>query len=357
MVFIAIFKPNIFRQLTNILTCNRLLLNRLWAVLCAWAIAVVGLSCNNKHKSIGEIVFEAQKNAFIDKYAKIPREEIILQSSNTRVYSEMKEYYKRALIELKAATDKDCAKLIVVVLTIETGKYATAANVYGIPYIVVTADNMGLDFYNLADSFTERDDIPALTQTTEEGVWSKQGAAYVAGMLGDILMKYDTVRSSHHLYNLERPATFGDLQPNQDEQMYDYGDVPYRLKVNSQGLRMDHDIKFPKTKQTILFLGDAQVFNPMLDNKDIITGVLQRRFPGKEIINAGVSNYSMDDFASLYKDKARFTEPDIVVLVTNGGDILEQFFSYRNKYSRLNRIYEPSDAEAQFYEQLYGKPK
>lgn len=320
-------------------------------------MAFSGLHCGGKRKTISDIVFEAQKNAFIDRYSKIPRDEIILQASNTRVYSEMKEYYKRALIDLKGATDKDCAKLIVVVLTIETGKYATPANSYGIPYIIVTADNMGLDFYNLADSFTNRDDIPALTQTTEEGVWSKQGAQYVAGMLADILLKYDTVRSSHHLVNQEKPKTFGDLPPNQDEQMYDYGDAPYHLKVNSQGLRMDHDVRFPKTKQTVLFLGDAQVFNPMLDNKDIITGLLQRRFPNKEIINAGVKNYSMDDFASLYADKAHFTEPDVVVLVTNGGDILEQYFSYRNKYSRLNRIYEPSDAEAQFYELLYGKPK
>ena len=329
------------------------------AYLCAvsflFSFALFACSGNNKHKTISQIVFEAKKNAFIDKYPKIPRDEIILQASSSRLYSEMKEYYKRALIELKAATDKDCAKLILVILTTETGKYATTANSYGIPYIMITADNIGIDFYNLADSFTHREDIPMLTQSTAEGTWSKQGALFVAGMMADILAKYDTVRSSHHLSGTDKPKLLGDLPPLQDEQMYDHGDQPYHLKVNSQGLRMDNDITFPKTKQTILFLGDAEVYNPMLDNNDIITGVLQRTFPNKVIVNAGMENYTMDDYASLYKEKARFTEPDIVVVVTDGGDILEQYFSSRNKYSRLERIYEPSDAELQFYNQLYGK--
>lgn len=320
----------------------------------AFMFAFSGLSCGSKQKSISEIVFKAQKDAFIDKYSKIPRDEIIQQASSPRLYSELREYYKRALIELKAATDKDCAKLVVVILSIETGKYATPGSSYGIPYIVVTADNLGLDCYDLADSMNQ-DDIPNLTITTEEGVWSKRGAAYVADQFDKIISRYDTVRSSKHFPDVKKPATFGDLPPYQDEMMYDFGDQPYHLRINAQGLRMDHNITFPKRKQTILFLGDDELFSPMLDNKDIATEILQRRYPGKEIINAAVRHYSMDDYESLYKDKARYTEPDLVIVVTNGNDILEQYFSCRNKYSRLNRIYEPSEAELQFYNQFYGK--
>ena len=328
-------------------------------LLLAVVLSAVGLSCGSpsgksKPKTISEMVFKAQKDAFVDKYSKIPRDEIIQQATSARLYSEMKDYYKRALIELKVAADKDCARLVLVVLSIEVGKEASPANTYGIPYIMVTADNLGIDAYDIADSMAQSD-LAQVTVTGTEGAWSKQGAAYIAGQLDAIIRRYDTVRSSKHMSQTNKPKTFGDLEPNQDEVIYDYADQGYHLKVNSQGLRMDHDLNFPKTKQTILILGDGEVYNPMLDNEFIATTLLQKRHPDKEIVNAGVPNYSIDDFESLYKDKARYTEPDLVIVVTNGADILEQYFTYRNKYSRLNRIYQPTDAELQFYNFLYGK--
>lgn len=309
--------------------------------------------CTFKQKSINDIVFRERKNAVIDRYSKIPRDEIIQQASNARLYSELREYYKKSLIDLKGATDNDCAKLVVAVLTIETGKYATPAS-DGIPFIFVTADNMGLDYFDLSKKIADND-VTELTQTTEDGVWSKKGAVFVADQLDSIIHKYDDQRSTKKFPDTKKPAVFGDLPPNQDEMMYDYGDAPYHLKVNAQGLRMDHNLTFPKKKQTILILGDAEVFSPLLDNQFIATAILQQRHPDKEIINAGVRNYTMDDYASLYIERARYAEPDLVIVCTNGGDILEQYFTQRNKYSRSNRIYQPSEAELQFYNQMYAK--
>ena len=317
------------------------------------AMVLLG-ACNGKQKSINQIVFKAQKDAMIDKYSKIPHDEIIQQAADNRLYSELREYYKKALIRLKSHTDNDCAKLIIVALTIETGKYATPANTYGIPFIFVTADNMGLDYYDLTPAIAEND-VTELTQTTEDGAWSKKGAVFIADKLDSIISRYTDYHSSKRFPPVKKTETFGDLPPGQDEDMYDYGDVPYHLKVNSQGLRMDHDLTFPKTKQTILILGDAEVFSPMLSNEFTATAILQKRHPDKEIINAGVRHYTMDDYESLYLEKARFAEPDIVIVCTNGGDILNQYFAHRNKYGRSDKIYEPSDVEALFYNQLYGK--
>ena len=334
-----------------VISYHRVSLRQLLAMLAAICCLC---ACTGKGKTISDIVFRERKNRAIDRYPKIPKDEIIQQASSSRLYSELREYYKKSLLELKVSTDRDCAKLIVVVLTIETGKYATPASTFGIPFIFVTTDNMGVDYYDLAKKIAEND-VTELTQTTEDGVWSKKGAIFIADQLDSIISKYNDQHSSKKFPDTKKPATFGDLQPNQDEMMYDYGDAPYHLKVNSQGLRMDHDLKFPKKKQTILILGDAEVFSPLLDNEYIATSILQRRHPDKEIINAGVNNYTMDDYTSLYEEKARFTEPDIVIVCTNGGDILEQFFTQRNKYSRSNKIYEPSEAELLFYNELYGK--
>ena len=62
----------------------------------------------------------------------------------------------------------------------------------------------------------------------------------------------------------------------------------------------------------------------------------------------------MDDYESLYKEKARYTEPDIVLVCTNGGDILDEYFTQRNHYSRRQKIYPGTDVEKSFYYHLYG---
>jgi hypothetical protein len=59
--------------------------------------------------------------------------------------------------------------------------------------------------------------------------------------------------------------------------------------------------------------------------------------------------YSLDDQISLFNERAKFMEPDIVIVQTNGGDVLDQYFSHRNKYSRVDKAYEPSETEKEFY--------
>ena len=103
----------------------------------------------------------------------------------------------------------------------------------------------------------------------------------------------------------------------------------------------------------MLFLGGTQLYSPFLDNNFIATILLQKKFPDKEIVNAGNTAYTLDDFLSLYREKARFTEPDVVFVCTNGDDILNFFFSQRNRFSRSQQKFDPSEVEQQFYEQTY----
>ena len=300
------------------------------------------------------MAFKAQRDAILEKYYKVPHDEILQQITGNRLYTDLGELYKKSLIALKNETDNDCAKLVVVVLTPEVGKSMTLANTYGIPYILKSCDNLGLDFVNLSDSMSKKD-ITEISQLPDEGGWTKKGAAYVADQLANVIKMYDTVRSSIKFSQTGKPATFGDLPPREDEILDGANNLPYHVKANSQGLRMDYDLTFPKRKQTILILGDGQIFNPFLDNAFIATTLLQQRFPDKVIINAAMENYTMDDYESLYREKARYTEPDLVLVCTNGGDILDNYFSQRNHYSRSMKIYSGTDVEKEFYFHLYGE--
>ena len=99
-------------------------------------------------------------------------------------------------------------------------------------------------------------------------------------------------------------------------------------------------------------MGNTGVSCPDLDDKLIPTYLLQQKYPAKEIINAGFHNYTMEDFLDLYMEKGRYTEPDILVVCTSGEDILNYFFTQRNRYSRIQKVYRPSDNEVEFYEHL-----
>jgi hypothetical protein len=132
-------------------------------------------------------------------------------------------------------------------------------------------------------------------------------------------------------------------------------DMPYRIKINAQGLRMNKDVEATKTKQRILFMGDSEIFFPFLDNDFTGTELLQKIFSQKEILNAGMWGYTMDDYLSLYKEKAKKSASDVVVVVTNGNDILDYYFTNRNKLSRNPKATQPSPAEEKYYEMIYGK--
>jgi len=315
-------------------------------------MSLVFSACNLKSGSINKLAFKAQRDGILEKYDRIPREEIFQQDYGRRLYGDLMDRYKRTLITLKGDADADGAKLVVVVLTPEVGHAATLSNTYGIPFITKNCDDLGIDWYDLSSVFA-KEDVAQLSVLPDEGGWTKAGAALVASQLADIIKKYDSVGSSRKPSVATKPATFGDLQPGEDEVVDRDKNLPYHLKVNNQGLRMNKDLVFPKSKQTVLILGDGQVYNPYLDNDFIATNLLQQQFPDKVIINAAAPNYTLDDYESLYEEKARFTEPDLVIVCTNGDDILDFYFTQRNHYSRSQKIYPGTDVEKSFYRELY----
>ena len=131
--------------------------------------------------------------------------------------------------------------------------------------------------------------------------------------------------------------------------------MPYHVQANSQGLRMNHDVKFPKKKKHILLMGDSAIFCPFLNNEFTVSAVLQQMFPDAEIMNSGIICYTIEDYVSLWNEKAKFAEPDLVIVQTNGGDITDLFFTHRNHFSRSGKPFLPSPNEEKFYKETYQR--
>jgi hypothetical protein len=315
-----------------------------------------------RKNDFSSITVRIARKSSIEEYPKVPGEDILRGQSSNLLYGELQSRYAQQLTALKVAVDADHAKLMVVVMSPEVGKFASYANTYGIPYIVQICANQGIDCIDITPDISEWTSVNDPNRAPVGGGWSKASATFCAQMLAGVLVKYDDYHNASSFPAAERPETFGDLTP-ESEQVDDvdtkkplaegeHGNT--KFTVNKQGLRMFHSVTFPKTRQRILFLGDSRILNPFIDDDHTITQQLQMRYPDKEMLNAGHSSYTMEDYLSLYREKARYAEPDIVIVCTNGGDILDEYFSQRNRYSRDEKVYRPTEQERRYYYQSSG---
>lgn len=290
-----------------------------------------------------------------EDYREIPDAKILDENgANSPLYAELKARYKKQLAELKQKVEATGAKFVVVMITPEVGREITNLTRYGHPYIKATCNELGIDVYDLSAAIAAHTP-EELTLTPLDGHWSKKGSVFLAGQLEPILKKYEGHKSTVSYKDEERPETFGDLAPSTEEVLDGGKDLPYKVVANAQGLRMDHDVKFPKAKQHVLFLGGSQIYSPFLDNEFIATTLLQQKFPNMEIMNAGMISGCTDDFLSLWNEKAKYSEPDVVIVQTNGTDITDLFFTNRNHLARSKNPYQPTDVEFRYFKEKYRK--
>ncbi len=327
--------------------------NNKYFLLTVLCFLLFNIGCTYEPKDIEKMASKAQRKSINEKYSKIPTEEILQQVNGNTLYTELQNRYKHSLTQFKSETENDCTKIVVVIITPEVGKSLSLANTYGIPFIVETCSALNIDCIDLTPSIATKEPSD-ITLIPDDNHWSKQGSEYIADLLTELIVKYSKYRNTNTFKDSLRPKIFGDLPPNTNEVVDGERNLPYHQKVNAQGLRMNHNLSFPKKKQTILFIGDAQIYSPYLDNEFIATSLLQQRFPDKEILNAGNVGYTIEDYLSLYMDKAKYAEPDVVFVCTNGNNILDYFFTQRNHYSRLVKAFPPTNLEKTFYNELYN---
>jgi lysophospholipase L1-like esterase len=122
--------------------------------------------------------------------------------------------------------------------------------------------------------------------------------------------------------------------------------------VNSLELRMDQDLAFPKKKPRILCLGDSFTFGPYLANHDTYPGLLQQKYPDKEVINAGICGYTITDEVSLLKQRAKYCEPDIIIFQALDNDLMDFFYFKRQVFARDRQDFKPTPPEEEYFARL-----
>lgn len=335
----------------------------------AACLSLLAMSCgggaekqpaSTEQKKTNELLATSKKNSeevekLNEEYREVPDERMLNNGGqNSPVYKELQQRYKTQLGAMKQSVEATGAKFVVMIITPEVGQNISALTRYGHPFIKQACNDLGVEVYDLSPVISQQD-AKVITQVPRDGHWSKKGAEFLANQIDPILVKYAGHKSTTTFKDGERPETFGDLAPSYEEILDGGKDLPYKVTSNAQGLRMDHDVKFPKTKQHILFLGGSQFFSPFLDNEFIATSLLQKKHPEMELMNAAMIAGCTDDFTSLWEDKARFSEADVVIMQTNGTDITDLFFTNRNHLARSKKPYYPTPVEEQYFKETYRK--
>ncbi|WP_461790214.1 hypothetical protein [Pedobacter sp.] len=298
--------------------------------------------------STGEKAGDATSSGInLSDYDKIPREELYADNDLAKkTLDELKQRYKADFEQLVKEMKGTGAKLVFCWITTEP---TIPMQRIGKEFISNLCKENGVDFIDFVPLIANKK-AEEITFMPVDGHFNENGARILTNEMAKYVKKYDNVKTTATY--TERPKVFGDQDPNQNTITDGGKNLPYKLVTNSQGLRMDYDLTFPKTKQRILYIGDSALFFPFLDNSKTGSGQLQAMFPNKEVINAAKIGYSVDDYLSLWNDKLKYTEPDVIFLQSSGDDIADLYFTHRIKYSRKADEIKPTETELSLYKTL-----
>lgn len=278
------------------------------------------------------------------KFQKIPREQLYDRTpQSNQIVEELKQRFATNFVAFVKEAKATNAKVIFWWSTTEP---TIPMNKIGRPFIENLCKVNGVDFVDFVP-FIINKKPEEITFMPVDGHFNENGARIEATEMAKYIKRYTDAKSTT-TYD-SRPKLFGDYEPNQNTILDGDKNLPYKLITNSQGLRMEYDLTFPKTKQRVIMIGDSGFEFPFLDNPKTGSGQLQTMFPDKEIINAAKLGYSIDDYLSLWNEKAKYTEPDIIFLQASGDDIADLFFSHRLRYSRKAENIKPTESELSYY--------
>lgn len=135
------------------------------------------------------------------------------------------------------------------------------------------------------------------------------------------------------------PAGQGDLMPNQDGIWSTWPHRPHHVETNSVGLRNTQEPDDSRFR--ILAVGDSLTFGPFVPNEDTWPGWLEsilnaQLFPSTsvQVLNAGVSGYTIEDEQAYLREKGLALEPDLVILALFPNDISDLMPEQREYLAR-----------------------
>lgn len=287
-----------------------------------------------------------EKRGLAPKEIRIKLTQSLYTEQGKTVLEKFRREYEETFATLVQEAEKIQSKLCVLYIPFEDYRRSAPHNR---DFFRSLAEKYQVDYLDCTEAFLQYP-ADAITLLPENGHLSRFGNKIVVQELSTYLDRQGDYRSQVTFRS--RPDRLGDLKPNQDRIWSMNYTMLYRVLTNAQGFRMNYDLTFPKQKQRVLILGDSYTFGPYLANHHCYPNLLDRKYPEKEIINAGIAGYTIPDEASLFLETAKYAEPDMTILQVLENDIPDLFYFERNQFDRNNGTFEPSAEEIALMKQL-----
>lgn len=133
---------------------------------------------------------------------------------------------------------------------------------------------------------------------------------------------------------------YGDLIPNKNFIATENPNLPYHVVTNSFGLRNIEETKLIKDAGTIriLAVGDSFTLGPYVNNQDTYPAKLEKYLRKEgvkvEVLNAGVSGYTLKDELEYLEEKGLALKPDLIILGVYENDLNDYASIRRDIFSR-----------------------
>jgi lysophospholipase L1-like esterase len=307
-------------------------------------------------KQVKQTIEELQKRGLqADKDRGLAPKEIrvklfkaLYSDKGKKVLNKFRREYEETFATLVRKAKKIRSKLCILYIPQDNYKQSI---LYNRDFYRELAEKYHVDYIDCTKEFLKYP-VDWVTLLPKNGHLSRFGNKLIAEKVSEYIEKYTDYRSNFAFQ--QRPPRFGDLKPNQNRVWNIMPEMPYRVITNTQGLRMNYDLTFPKQKQRILILGDSYTFGPYLPNFHCYPNLLDKKYLDKEIINAGIAGYTITDEVSLFIEGSRYVEPDITILQVLENDIEGLFYFLKNQYDREGRTFTPSQEEIELMQQVSG---
>jgi len=262
------------------------------------------------------------------------------------ILEEFQGRYTRHFSELARAVEQDGARFMVLYIpSLRPEKERDACR----RFFAELAQSHGIEFVDTTPALNA-DPPNRWTLSPLNAHLSRYGSEMVAHQLVPWMRK-------NRYYRKENPSqgnseVWGDLVPGARTLWLD-DPLVYYEEVNKQGLR-GNEIDPEHKEQRLLLLGDSFMYGPYLPNKSTIPGFLERLCPWVQCLNGAVAGYTIQDQKGLYLERARFSQPDLVILQVLDNDISGQYYFYLEKFARdrKKQAYRATPAEKKHFSRL-----
>lgn len=147
----------------------------------------------------------------------------------------------------------------------------------------------------------------------------------------------------------------GKFQPNKSQLYLTLTEAPYYMLTDKYGFRNTQIDSYDKKLPNLFIIGDSFTFGPYMSFHDSYPGTLKRNLKDWNVINGGVSSFSIRSEYNLLKDNIECLSPSLIVLQVTNNDIHGMTNKQYNEYNYKSEVLQLTDQELEFYKYLENK--